>query len=237
METNTINTVTDEQTQVSIIFDELKKWIAQRSKLDFADYGDRTAYGQDSRQVQADGRRARAALAEARSLQPARLGVLLDSFRAFSGRLTWVPEPTNSIGVSTGLEPAHLEYCTGQYWPTEYRKAAASVLETYIAGWKQAEAAANPKTFTYTTMDDVQVANRAIGNHWFDRSTMRFFKTRIESRLIAGHRFVTSEQGPDGRRRYSIRDAQPDGTIDTVGEFQGYGSKKAAMVDILKVKA
>lgn len=247
--------VTDEQTQVAIIFDAMKQWINQRSKLDFADYGDRTAFGQDSRQVSADGTRARKALAEARSLQPARLDVLLDSFRAFSGRLQWIGCTCGTCSVCngpmicgactqcarcTGHAPSckwscqpHLSYTTGQYWPTEYRKAAASVLETYCSAWRAAEAREKPKTFVYVTLDDVEAANRSIGNHWFDRDTMRFFKTKIESRLIAGHRFVTSERGPDERRRYTVRDARPDGTIDTIGEFQGYATRKAAMAKIL----
>lgn len=40
------------------------------------------------------------------------------SRRAFSGRLSFI-ERDGAVGV---------DYCTGQYWPTEYRKAALSVL-------------------------------------------------------------------------------------------------------------
>lgn len=95
------------------------------------------------------------------------------------------------------------------------------------------EATKNPRAFVYASMADVIAANKSIGNHWFDRATMRFFKTRIESRLIAGHRFITSECGPDGRRAYTVREACPDGTIDTVGEFQGYGTLAQAKAAVL----
>ncbi len=108
-----------------------------------------------------------------------------------------------------------------------------SVLETYIAAWRQAYAAEHPREFTYSTMADVIAANESIGAHWFDRSSMRFFKTKIESRLICGHRFITSEKGPDEVRRYTVRDARPDGTIDTVGDFQGYRTLAAAKAKVL----
>ena len=151
-------------------------------------------------------------------------------FSAFSGRLEWKPYPE-----ALPITPWHLTYCAGQYWPTEYRKAAAAVLERYVSLWRQAYAAATPPTFIYRTMDDVIAANKAIGNHWFERDTMRFFKTRIESGLIAGHRFITSEKGPDGVRRYSVREACPDGTIDTVGEFQAYRTRDQARAHVLDV--
>lgn len=236
------------------IFNALEKFINQRSRLDHRDYGfdanGRAAYRSDARQVMKDGNRARKALADARALQPARLAVLLDSFRAFSGRLEWIPGKSIdgtckacAGGFKSELGPidhyancetrGHLEYCTGQFFPTEFRKAAAAVLETYCAAWRAAQNAENPQTFTYSTMDDVIAANAAIGNHWFEPSSMRFFKTKIESRLIAGHRFVTSEKGPDGVRRYSVRDAKPDGTIDTIGEFQAHATKRKAMAAVL----
>lgn len=90
-----------------------------------------------------------------------------------------------------------------------------------------------PKHNTYETMDDVIAANRAINHHWFDRDTMRFFGTRIESRLIAGKRFITSEKPPSGRRRYTIREAMPDGTIDTVGEFCQFATLRQAKAHVL----
>lgn len=220
------------ETDVQKIFEALGTWIKQRPGLDKADYGiapgqqpDRKrwyegyrAYQAEVRSITADGTRARKALAEARRMKP-EPGLLIDSFRAFSGRLSWDGEK--------------LKYTTGQYWPTEYRKAAASVLELYCAACRQKDAAENPRTFTYRNLSDVIAANEAIGNHWFDRSTMRFFNTKIESNLIAGHRFITSEKGPDGVRKYTVREACPDGTIDTVGEFQAHSTLRQAKAAVL----
>lgn len=92
-------------------------------------------------------------------------------------------------------------------------------------------------TFIYKTMADVRAANHSIGNHWFEPDTMRFFKSKISDTLYDGRWFWTSEQGPDEVRRWSIREANPDGTISTVGEFQGYGTAAAAVRAIRNLMA
>lgn len=215
-------------TDVAVVFEALEAWINQRPGLDPRDYGietegGRAAYRSEVRQIGKDRTRALKALDESRGLEP-RPDLLAD---AFSGRLEWIPAntPVPHMGVTA---QGKLNYTTGQYWPTEYRKAAAAVLESYISAWRQAEAASKPQMFTYHTIADVKAANQAIGAHFFDRSSMKFFKSRIESGLIGGKRFIMSEQGPDNVRRYSIREAQPDGTIDTIGEFQQFRTREAA---------
>lgn len=89
------------------------------------------------------------------------------------------------------------------------------------------------------TMQDVKAANAAAGHHWFEKSTMEFFNSRIESGLRNGRFFVTSERCPwaDNTpepypRLYSIREAAANGTIDTYGEFQGYETLEAAIEGI-----
>lgn len=239
---------------VTEILNALETWIKQRSRLDPRDYWTndawnarsegRKAFRQEARSIAKDRVRAMQALKEAR-LMDARPEVLADSFRAFSGRLEWkysmIPcTPRTFPSCGCGGEhlntKGHLSYTTGQYWPTEYRKAAASVLETYVAACKQATPKRIRKRSCYTTLDDVRNANEKIGAHWFDKSSMRFFKTRIESRLIAGKRFITSECGPDERRKYTIREAQPDGMIDTIGGFQGFNALRQAKAHVLMSK-
>jgi hypothetical protein len=213
---------------VEEIFAALETWIKQRPRLQYANYGNPTSYRAELRDIGKDKTRALKALDEARGMTPARPELLIDAFSAFSGRLEWCPAVPVCEWCPTG-SPAHLEYTTGQYWPTEYRKAAASVLERYIASWRQKAAAENPPTFTYRSMADVESANRQIGNHWFDRDTMRFFNTKIESGLIGGKYFITSERYDEDRpRRYSVRRADTDGTIDTVGEFHAHLTREDA---------
>ena len=249
---------------VNEVLAALETWIKQRPGVDPRDYGDGRdgfkSYRAEVRAIGQDRKRALKALDEARG------AILADSFRAFSGRLEWVPayigtlellNPDLRFGAGSkiangapSVTPAHLSYTTGQYWPTEYRKAAAAVLESYIASWRRKYAAEHPPTFTYRTIEDVKAANRAVGGHWFDADTMRFFHTRIESGLIACDwqaasdnvaatprkgRFITSERCHEGDdRRYTIREAQPDGSIETIGRFQQYSTRDEARAEVLK---
>jgi hypothetical protein len=51
---------------------------------------------------------------------------------------------------------------------------------------------------------------------------MQFFKSRLESDLIDGRYFITSEHGPHGPRAFSIRMADEDAHIQTIGDFMAY---------------
>lgn len=227
------------------VLNALEKWINQRSRADSRDYGfdpsGREAYRSEMRAIAKDGREARAALMEARAILPGDYDVLVDSFRAFSGRLSWKERPYDGCpcdgGCCAGCRAKgthYLQYTTGQYFPTEYRKAAKAVLETYVSAMKQKASAENPTTFAYQTIADVKAANKSIGNHWFDRGSMAFFNTKIVTSLIGGKYFVTSEfcDHSDGTReqtKFTVRMADSDGTIDTVGKFQQYEKWADAM--------
>lgn len=97
----------------------------------------------------------------------------------------------------------------------------------------------------FRTMEDVREANRAIGHHWFDADTLRFFRSRIGGALYGGRYFVSSEQfqgsWSEGHysepRRYTVRVANQDGTVDTVGEFQAYASRAQALRAIRELLA
>jgi hypothetical protein len=121
------------------ILDLLDRFNRSRPGLEFGNYGDIRSYRQESRQIARDKRDAdRLLCAVARSSITAES--LADAFRAYSGRLTL----TQHKG-----KPA-LDYCTGQYYPTEYRKAVAAVCsaalwdhlrESYTAAAKPGESA------------------------------------------------------------------------------------------------
>lgn len=87
-------------------------------------------------------------------------------------------------------------------------------------------------------MEDVRQANAAIGHHWFSPDTVRFFNSRIGRSLYGGRYFVTSERYEwDAPRLYTVRRANADGTIDTVGEFQGYATSYMAKRAIRELMA
>lgn len=102
----------------------LRKFIAQRPGMDPRDYGDYRAYRSESRSITQDRQHAEAILAQVEWRDSLTAGNILEASKhAFSGRLT-IEEP----------EPGKfkLTYCAGQYFPTEYRKAAASVLASAL---------------------------------------------------------------------------------------------------------
>jgi uncharacterized protein (DUF1330 family) len=87
------------------------------------------------------------------------------------------------------------------------------------------------------TISDIKTANKAADGHWFDADTLRFFRSKVLPTVYEGPGgvfFVTSEQyasmdGPLHPRRYSVRQFDPsDSSVDTVGDFQQYGTADAA---------
>ena len=82
----------------------------------------------------------------------------------------------------------------------------------------------------YQSISQIKAANSAAGLYFFSPDTMRFFRSRVASSTVYGGRyFITSEQFNAGSPRlYTIRRCNDNGSIDTVGEFQGYKTLKAA---------
>ena len=80
---------------------------------------------------------------------------------------------------------------------------------------------------------DVEMLNRNIGHHWFSPSTKRFFRSRNSQTAFVGpggRFFVSSEQfSPSSPRLYTVRQQRDDGSIHTVGQFQGYASRGVAV--------
>lgn len=77
-------------------------------------------------------------------------------------------------------------------------------------------------TATITTMEDIRREMTDAGSHWWDRSSMRSFGTRVGSLFVGpgGIYFTTSEQPPYGARKHSVRQYNPaTKQISTVGEF------------------
>jgi len=90
----------------------------------------------------------------------------------------------------------------------------------------------------FTSIEQIRYANRQLGHHFFDTDTLRFFRSRNGSTVYGGQYFITSEQDHDyggsigaawdGERRYTVRRANADGSIETVGHFGQYGSRSGA---------
>ena len=87
--------------------------------------------------------------------------------------------------------------------------------------------------YTYTTIDEVKLVNAEIGHFWFTKETMKFFNSRVESELLKGKYFVTSErQQKSEPKLYTIRKALPDGSIVTECHFRSWPTLKIAIQHI-----
>jgi hypothetical protein len=117
----TTTTTTDERTA---ILNALRAWVAQRPGLEFGNYGDVAAYREEQRDIARDKKHAEILLNAVKWRTSITADDLKAAFRAYSGRLSWNGE--------------RLDYCTGQYWPTEYRRAACAGLAAAQWGYLRA---------------------------------------------------------------------------------------------------
>lgn len=99
--------------------EKLVKFVNQRPQLEFCNYGDIKSYRQESREITKD----RSDFYELLNLAYRRIDnlneVLTEQLKNSSGRLT-----INQNG--------NLQYITGQYFPTEYRPAAARLIANLL---------------------------------------------------------------------------------------------------------
>jgi hypothetical protein len=140
------------------IIDALYTFAHKRPRLDFADYGDRSNYMAESRAITQDLHHARALLRQLELSQSISADDIIKASKsAFSGRLTI--NATNDGLVS-------IDYCTGQYFPTEYRKAVAAVCASVLWAWYRDQCG-------YATGDRIRQAakrnlGQAIARHYFN---------------------------------------------------------------------
>ena len=108
----------------------LHVFINQRPGLEFGNYGDVPNYRAEVRAIGRDLTQARQLLryVELRASITAD-DIIEASKRAYSGRLTITARDDGAVAI---------DYCTGQYFPTEYRKAACAVLSQAIWAWTHA---------------------------------------------------------------------------------------------------
>jgi hypothetical protein len=88
----------------------------------------------------------------------------------------------------------------------------------------------------FNTIAEVKKANKAKGQHFFSKDTLAFFGSNVYNGLytVAGRQFfITSEDNYNRTERgYTIREAMPDGDIETIGEFLQYATKEQAIFAI-----
>jgi len=125
--------------------EKLTKFVNQRPNLDFSNYGDVSAYRSESAEITRD----RTDYFELLSYAFQRINHLNDAVEKYlqstSGRLT-----INKDG--------NLEYCTGQYFPTEYRPAANRILANLIFASYRDEIEYNSPNNVYKDGNEIRKA-------------------------------------------------------------------------------
>jgi len=169
----------------SLMIAALRAFARQRPGLDFGNYGDHKAYAAEMRSIGKDLKEAQIllrALEHASGLTHEDIATAANN--AFSGRLELIPV---WIGDTAELSHYKIEYTTGQYWPTEYRRAVCAVCasalwnyrrEDYVNGYKRTAKVTTDSygIESYNGLSPGDIIRRAfvrefgrgIGNRWFN---------------------------------------------------------------------
>jgi len=99
--------------------EKIRLFANQKPGLDFMDYGERKAYLSEMREITKD-------LHDFRELMSVAVGRVENLDSKITNYLQ------NNSGRLTLNESGNLEYCSGQYFPTEYRPAVNRVLANLI---------------------------------------------------------------------------------------------------------
>jgi hypothetical protein len=130
------------------ILEAMARFIGQRSGIDGSIYGSRETFMQGYRQILRDGRDARALLRAVELSEGLPESILADVLK--SGRLTW--------------DGKRLDYCAGQYFPTEYRAAACRALASALWVYWRTESGGGCKIRAEAKLR----FGRGIARRWFN---------------------------------------------------------------------
>lgn len=125
--------------------EKLTRFVNQRPGLDFSNYGDVSSYRSEMAEITRD----RTDYFELLSLAFSRIDNLNEVAENYL---------KNSSGRLTLNDNGNLEYCTGQYFPTEYRPAANRVLSNLIWASYRDEIEHNTPNPVYKDGNDIRKA-------------------------------------------------------------------------------
>ena len=136
------------------IIDALHQWINQRPGLEFGNYGNVSSYRAEMRSIGRDLQHARA-MVNYVAWHDSVTAEMIMSAADNGGRLT----------LTVNGDKVRIDYVTGQYWPTEYRRAVCALMSSVIWAWLR-------ENGNCKTGDDIRKAARrelgqSIANRWF----------------------------------------------------------------------
>ena len=137
----------------------LYAFVAQRSGIEFGNYGDVSSFRSEQRSITKDGKQARELIrsVEWRDSITAE-DIISASEHAYSGRLTITEKDGRIV----------LDYCAGQYFPTEYRRAVCAVMASAL--WDNKRTNTILPNVTGDRLRDTfrKEYGRSIANRWFN---------------------------------------------------------------------
>jgi hypothetical protein len=155
-------------TKKTAILGALMRFIAQRPGLEFGNYGDVKAYRSEMRAITRDRHDAERLLGAVALANGITGDALQAAFaHAYSGRLSCKtepkvePHPTHAAGYVAGYR-ATLNYCAGQYFPTEYRKAACAVLASALWAYVREHCMPAPRYIQHGSADDLPMSTESV---------------------------------------------------------------------------
>ena len=84
----------------------------------------------------------------------------------------------------------------------------------------------------FRSIHHAKIMNREAGGHWFEPEAMRFFGTKIETELLHGRFFVTSDCYDEDRgfqRKFTVVGVTDDGKVRNPSGFHRFGTKEEAV--------
>ena len=136
------------------IIDALNAWVSQRPGLDYGNYGDPAAYRAEVRSIGKDLQHARTLINYVAWHDSITAEMILDA--AKSGRLSIIVKG----------DTVAIDYCTGQYWPTEYRPAVCRLLSSVIWHWLR-DNMLDPATGNDIRRQAARELGTSIARRWF----------------------------------------------------------------------
>ncbi len=158
----------------SAILDALDAFTRQRPGLEFGNYGCIRTYRAELRGITKDLHHARDLLTYVACRDSITAERILDAAR--SGRLSIVADDSGAVRI---------DYCTGQYWPTEYRRAVCALLASVVWAWWFDECMPAPTLHHNQETGELVKRYRGLrANDWLRNNARREFGRAIASRFF-----------------------------------------------------
>jgi hypothetical protein len=162
------------------ICNALAAFIRQRPSLEFANYGDAAGYRAEQRRIARDKRDAETLLQAVRWRDGITAEDLVRAAEgAYSGRLTIQVDSASQktlgdTGRCSDCGRVRIDYCTDQYFPTEYRRAVAAVCASALWDHEHDAYRVEPRTNLGRCVGDAlrlkfrKEFGSAMQKRWFD---------------------------------------------------------------------